>query len=105
MNSLSNKGIQQVQIWHDQYRVDERDSGGSLVNIITCERYLNSNATVLTIRLNLTNLDEYIVINGSDVVAFNVYVQGQVDGLTARGHTTADLEVNLLKGYKAMTLC
>jgi hypothetical protein len=103
MNSLSNKGIQRVQIWHDQYRVDGRDSGGSLFKIITRESYLDSNATVSTIRLNLTNLDEYILNNGSDVVAFNAYVQGQVDGLTARGHTTADLVVNLFKGYKAIS--
>ena len=51
-------------------------------------------------RLNLTNLDEYMTTNGSDIVAFNAYVQSQIDGLVARGEVTSDLLVNLFKGYK-----
>ena len=51
-------------------------------------------------RLNLTNLDEYMTTNGSDIVAFNAYVQSQIDGLAARGEVTSDLLVNLFKGYK-----
>ena len=48
------------------------------------------------------NLDEYVLSNGTDIVAFNTYVQSQVDGLTARGEITNDLIVNLFKGYQAM---
>ena len=53
--------------------------------------------------MNLTTLDDYIRKNGSDLVAFNAYVQSQVDGLAARNETTQDLIVNLFKGYKAVT--
>ena len=38
--------------------------------------------------------------NGTDIVAFNAYVQSQIDGLAARGEVTNDLLVNLFKGYK-----
>ena len=102
MNSLTAKGAQRIQVWRSQYTVDGMDAGACLFKIIVRESYLDSNATVSTIRLNLTNLDEYIRTNGSDLVAFNAYVQSQVDGLKARGHTTSDLVVNLFKGYKAV---
>ena len=48
------------------------------------------------------NLDEHVLSNGTDIVAFNAYVQSQVDGLAARGEITNDLIVNLFKGYRAM---
>ena len=41
-----------------------------------------------------------MTMNGSDIVAFNAYVQSQIDGLAARGEVTSDLLVNLFKGYK-----
>ena len=63
---------------------------------------MDLNATVATMRLNLTNLDEYIVTNGSDIIAFNAYVQSQIDGLAACGEISSDLLVNLSNGYKAV---
>ena len=63
---------------------------------------MDSNATVATMRLNLTNLDEYIMTNCSDIIAFNACVQSQIDGLAACGEITSDLLVNLFKGYKTV---
>jgi hypothetical protein len=40
--------------------------------------------------------------NGSDIVAFNAYVQSQVDGLAACNEIASDLLVHLFKGYKAV---
>jgi hypothetical protein len=103
MNSLSTQGIQRIQVWQDQYHLNQEDSGGCLLKVIIRESYLDSNATVSTLRLNLSSLDEYIKENGSDLVAFNAYVQSQVDGLAARGQTTMDLVVNLFKAYAMVT--
>ena len=102
MNSLSPTGIQRIQIWTNETKVNGEDAGGCLFKVVIRESYLDSNATVTTLRLNLTNLDRYIETNGSDIVAFNAYVQSQVDGLASRGHTSLDLIVNLFKGYKAV---
>ena len=77
-----------------------QQSGECFLKIIVHESYLDSNATVTTMRLNLINLDEYMTTNGSDIVAFNAYVQSQIDGLAARGEITSNLLVNLFKGYK-----
>lgn len=101
-NSLSTEGLQRVQLWRSQYEIEGLVSGECYLKVIIHKSYLDSNATVSTLRLNLTNLDEYITNNGTDLVAFNAYVQSQVDGLTARGETTNDLVVNLFKGYKAV---
>ena len=87
-------------MWHSQYEVSGQQSGECFLKIIIRASYLDSNATVATMRLNLTNLDEYMTTNGSDIVAFNAYVQSQIDGLAARGEVTSDLLVNLFKGYK-----
>ena len=77
-------------------------SGKCLQKVIIRESYLDSNVTVSTLQLNLMNLDEYILSNGTDIVAFNAYVQSEVDGLTARGEITNDCIVNVFEGYRAM---
>ena len=51
------------------------------------------------LQLNLTNLDGYVRSNGTGIVAFNAYVQSQVNGLAAHGEITNDLIFNLFKGY------
>ena len=103
MRTLSVTGLQRIQVWKNQYMINGHDAGLCLLKVIIRESYLDSNATVSTIRMNLTTLDDYIRKNGSDLVAFNAYVQSQVDGLAARNETTQDLIVNLFKGYKAVT--
>ena len=103
MESLSTTGIQRIQVWKDQYSLHGLDSGGCLLKVIIHESYLDSNVTVSTLRTNLSSLDNYIQDNGSDLVAFNAYVQSQLDGLSARGETTNDLVVNLFKAYKVVS--
>lgn len=102
INSLSAQGFQRVSVWKDQFKINGKESGGCLLKVVVRESYLDSNATESTIRLNLSNLDDYIRDNGSDLVAFNAYVQSQLDGLSARGCHTTELKVNLFKGYKAV---
>jgi len=109
MNSLSTQGTSRIEIWKHQYcfKVGDNDalfeSGGCLLKVIVRESYLDSNATVSTIRLQMSSLDTYVHENGTDIVELNAHVRSLVDGLTARGHTTQDLLVNLFKGYKACT--
>ena len=102
INSLSVQGFQRVGVWKHQFKVNGQESGGALLKVVVRESYLDSNATESTIRLNLSNLDDYIRDNGTDLVAFNAYVQSQLDGLAARGCHTTELKVNLFKGYKAV---
>jgi hypothetical protein len=107
MASLTTTGLVRIQIWHAQYTITvggvKYDCGLSLFKVIVHKSYLDSNATVLTLRLNLLNLDKYITNNGNDLVAFHAYVQSQVDGLAARGERTEDLTVNVFKGLKQVS--
>ena len=89
-------------MWHSQYEVAGQQSGECFLKIIVHKSYLDPKATVATMILNLTNLDEYMTTSGSDIVAFNAYVQSQIDGLAARGKISSDLLVNLFKGYKML---
>ena len=101
-NSISIEGLQRVQLWRNQDELNGLVSSECFLKVIIRESYPDSNATVSMVQLNLTNLDEYVLSNGTDIVAFNAYVQSQVDGLAARGEITNDLIVNLFKGYRAM---
>jgi len=107
MNSLSTQGTTRIELWKHQCSIAAgpnnavHDSGGCLLKVIVRESYLDSNATVSTIRLQLSSLDTYVQENGTDIVAINAHVRSLMDGLAARGETTQDVLVNLLKGYKA----
>jgi hypothetical protein len=105
MNSISTSGLARIAIWKEQYILgingQEYESGGCLLKVIVRESYLDSNATVSSIRLELSSLDKYVEKNGSDIVEFNAHVRRLLDGLHARKAQTLDLLVNLFKGYKA----
>jgi hypothetical protein len=105
MNSLTDKGKTRVTIWKEQYLLqignETYESGTCLLKVIVRESYLDSTATISTIRLQISSLDQYIRTNGTDIVAFNAHVRRLMDGLNARQATTHDLLVNLFKAYKA----
>ena len=101
MASLSTEGKQKVMIWDTQYMVGEYQSGNLLLKVIIRESHLDTNATTVTIRRQLSSLDTYIVTIGSDIIKFNGYVKLLISSLTARGETSSDILTNLFKGYEA----
>jgi hypothetical protein len=102
MKSISKEGKSKITIWKDQYHVNGLPSGNLLLKIIIRESHLDTNATISTIRTNLSNLDTYMLTIGGDITKFNTYVKELVESLTARGETTTDLLINLFKGYLAV---
>ena len=60
---------------------------------------MDTNATVSTIRANLSRLDEYIVEIGYDIGKFNDYVQANIKELKARGEESNDILDQLFRGY------
>ncbi|NER25785.1 MAG: hypothetical protein F6J96_34850 [Symploca sp. SIO1C2] len=114
VNSLSTEGYKRIQVWRDQYIFVLTDSstppverkyyaGLCLLKVIVRESYLDSNATVTQLKLQLGQLHVYIEENGSDIVAFNAHVKAIIDGLSARGESSSDLLPNLFKGYKRVS--
>ena len=106
MNSLSTQGTARIEIWKHQFcfavgaNNTMYESGGCLLKVIVRESYLDSTATVSSLRLKLSSLDTYVHENGTDIIALNAHARSLVDGLAARGQYTEDLLVNLFKGYK-----
>jgi hypothetical protein len=109
MQTLSAKGKDRITIWKDDYQYTDITGhdgetfigGVALWKVIVRESYLDSSATVSSIRNDLINLHEWIQENGTDIVELNAHVLSCMDGLRARGETTHDLLVCLFKAYRA----
>lgn len=102
MNSLSVAGKAKVSVWREQYTFNGLKSGVALFKVIVRESHLDTNATISTIRTQLSSLDKYVQTVGCDIDKLNQHVKELVQELNARGETTNDLLVNLFKGYLAV---
>ena len=79
--------------------IGKYESGNLLLKVLVRESHLDTNATTSWIRTQLSSLDEYMMIIGSNIGKFNFHVQTLMGSLTARGETSTDLLTNLFKGY------
>lgn len=75
-------------------------AGPLLLKIIISQAHVDSRATVSHIRTSLTQLDTKMLDLDSNIELFNQYVKAQIKSLLARGETSSNLPINLLKGYK-----
>ena len=106
LSSLSKEARMKIESWEDEYIVlndqgTKIPSGNLLLKVIIRESHIDTNATTQSIRMKLSNLDEYIVKIGSDITKFNGYVKMLISSLRARGRRTEDLLSHLFKGYLA----
>ena len=99
MNSLTQAGKDKVRLWSDQLILNRRESGILLLKIIIRESHIDTNTTTNSIRMQLSNLDEYITTIGCDIIIFNEDVKRLMEQLKARGWETHDLLTNLFKAY------
>jgi hypothetical protein len=105
MNSLSQTGKSKIILREVDYQVtinnQKYSSGTCLLKVIITESYIDTNATALHLRTELSNLDKYMSKVGNDVQKFNQHVKLTIDKLGTRGQTSEDLLANLFKGYMA----
>ena len=102
MDSLSKEGKDKVMVWEKDYKVLGFPCGISLLKVIIRESYIDTNATSLHIRTQLSSLDTLIGKIGHDITKFNARVKMMMESLAARGETTNDLIINLFKAYKVV---
>ena len=100
MASLSKVGKTKIMVWEKQYKINGKGSSNLLLKVIIREIHLNSNATTMIIRRQLSSFDTYINTIGCYIKKFNVYVQNLLKGLASHGETTNDLLSNLFKGHQ-----
>ena len=101
MNSISSDGKKKVMGQSKDYKIGPSYSGICLLKVIVGICHIDTNASNTVIRMNLTNLDRYMVTVSHDIIKFNEYVAAQVTMLSGRGEKSQDLLVNLFKGYNA----
>ena len=106
MSSLSKEARIKIESWEDEYMVtnDRRTvvpSGNLLLKVIIRESHLDTNATTQSIRMKMSNLDEYMLKINSDITKFNGYVKLLEGSLAARGQRSEALLTHLFKGYLA----
>ena len=103
MSSITTEARARVNLWKEQFTIDGYAAGVALLKIIVRESYLDTNATTTSIKMKLSNLDEYMRKNDNDISKFNQHVKLLSQALAARGERSSDLLVNLFKGYLACT--
>ena len=106
MSSLSKEARMKIEGWENEYVIRNNQgtktpSGNLLLKVIIRESHLDTNATTQSIRMKLSNLDDYMSKIGSDVTKFNGYVKILIRSLEARGQKSDALLTHLFKGYMA----
>ena len=106
MSSLSKEARMKIEGWEDEYIIRNNQgtkspSGNLLLKVIIRESHLDTNATTQSIRMKLSNLDDYMVKINSDITKFNGYVKILIRSLEARGQRLDALLTHLFKGYMA----
>ena len=106
MNSLSKEARMKIEAWEEEYLIlndqgTKIPSGNLLLKVIIRESHLDTNATTQSIRMKMSNLDQYMMKIGSDITKFNGYVKLLESSLTARGQRSEALLTHLFKGYLA----
>ena len=106
MNSLSKEARIKIESWEDEYLITNDQgtmvpSGNLLLKVIIRESHLDTNATTQSIRMKMSNLDEYMSKINSNITKFNGYVKLLEGSLAARGQKSEALLTHLFKGYLA----
>lgn len=77
-------------------------NGPCFLKVIIRSTTVDTRSTIFHIRENLNHLEGKMLEVSYDIEAFNVYVNGQVEQLAARGESSSDLLINLFAAFMAV---
>lgn len=106
VNSLSETAKSEIMATPEVYKVtaanvDYTAVGATFLKAIIQKAYVDTKATVTSIRHALARLDHKMEELNSDIKAFNDYVTGLRNMLRARGESTDDIISHIFLGYAA----
>lgn len=101
MNSLSPAGRAKISIWASRYTISGVTAGVPLLKVIIMESDIDTQATAVYIRQQLSSLDDHMKKVDSDIAKFNQHVRTLIRDLRRRRESSTDVLTNLFKGYKA----
>ena len=99
VNSLSDQAKIIVFASPDQYTIDGRPSGISLLKVIIGKSTIDTIATIDLLQNSLQNLEQKMMDYKSNIREFNLYVTQKRSALIARGHPPTELKRQLFKAY------
>ena len=102
MNSLSSVGWSKVTLQEDEYTIRGMKVGVLLLKVIIRVSAIDTNATVMSIRSQLANIDNYIATVNFDITKTNERVSALLEALSTRGETTHDMLSNLFRAYRTV---
>jgi hypothetical protein len=98
-NSLDQDALNIMDIDKAPYTINNMPDGVCFLKEIITKAYVDTNATVDTIRKAISRLDDKIKELKFDIKVFNAYVKGQVNSLAAHGIQCTELLTNLFAAY------
>ena len=101
-DSLEAEFHSKITLSESSYTVNGEEDGPSLFKVIIMKSQVDTVATISHIREKLSKLDYKMAEVKQDIVMFNDYVQKQMAALNARGQTSNDIFINVLKGYRTV---
>ena len=75
MNSLFKEAKDTVTTSKDEYFLEDKPSGSSLLKLIIKESHIDTNATTGNIRKKISSLDSYMPTIDHNIRTFNTYVK------------------------------
>lgn len=106
--SLSREGRNKVNPNRERYEIEidgrTYTSGLILLKVVMMKSHLENGAATRTIRREMSKLDEYIITVNQDIEKFSDYVKRNIKDLAARGEVITDLEYNIVKALKKVTV-
>ena len=102
MNSLSTVGWSKVTLQEEEYTINSMKVGILLLKVIIRVSAIDTNATVMSIRSQLGNIDTYIATVNFDITKTNERVNTLLEALSTRGETTHDMLSNLFRAYRTV---
>jgi hypothetical protein len=99
-NSLDTTAHNAMDINPEKYRINGMNKGALFLKETITKAYVDTNATVDTIRKSISKLDDKIKEMKFYIKVFNTYVKTQVNALLAHGIECSELITNLFSAYK-----
>jgi hypothetical protein len=99
-DSIDDKALTILNIRPGNFTINWNPEGACFLKEIITKSYVDTNATVDTIRKAISRLDDRIKEVKFDIKNFNEYVWSQVNSLSAHGVQCTELLTNVLSAYK-----
>ena len=98
--TLTERARNKVDLRSDEFTTGGTEVGTLLFKVVVEESYVDTQATTMAIRQQLSVLDKYLTKVGGNITEMNLKVKLLLSQLTARKETTSDLIANLFKAYE-----